>query len=57
LFIYRPGGSGFAQQAFGRKCSFEADLIVVDEASMFDLYIWQDLLSYRVPIIAVGDHG
>lgn len=34
-----------------------ANIIIVDEASMIDEEIWYDLLSYRVPIIAVGDHG
>ena len=33
------------------------DLIIVDEASMVDQKIWEDLKSYGVPIIAVGDHG
>jgi ATP-dependent exoDNAse (exonuclease V) alpha subunit len=33
------------------------DLIVVDEASMVDELIWQDLLSFQIPILAVGDHG
>lgn len=33
------------------------DLIIIDEASMVDLNIWKDLLSYAIPIIAVGDHG
>ncbi len=33
------------------------DLIIVDEASMIDAVIWQDLLSFGIPIIAVGDHG
>lgn len=40
-----------------RKREVEADLIVVDEASMVDQAIWQDLLAYKIPIIAVGDHG
>lgn len=40
-----------------RKESLKADLIVIDEASMVDQKIWQDLLSYEVPILAVGDHG
>lgn len=35
----------------------EPDLLIVDEASMVDAEIWQDLLSYHIPIIAVGDHG
>ncbi len=33
------------------------DLIIIDEASMVDGSIWADLCSYRIPIIAVGDHG
>lgn len=35
----------------------EADLLIVDEASMIDSSIWNDLLTYGKPIIAVGDHG
>ncbi len=33
------------------------DLIIVDEASMVDEKIWQDMRSFKIPIIAVGDHG
>lgn len=33
------------------------DLIVVDEASMVSRTLWQDILSYDIPVIAVGDHG
>lgn len=40
-----------------RKEEVEADLIIIDEASMVDQEIWKDLLSYHKPIIAVGDHG
>ena len=36
---------------------FEYDLIIVDEASMVSSDIWQDLLSFEKPILAVGDHG
>lgn len=36
---------------------FDYDLIIVDEASMVTLQIWEDLLSYGVPILATGDHG
>lgn len=35
----------------------EFDLLVVDEASMVDAELWQDLLFFELPIIAVGDHG
>lgn len=40
-----------------RKEDLKADLIIIDEASMVDQKIWLDLLSYNVPILAVGDHG
>lgn len=40
-----------------RKEFLPYDLIVIDEASMVSLPIWNDLLSYKRPLIAVGDHG
>ena len=40
-----------------RRNEMEADLIIIDEASMVDENIWKDLRSYGKPIIAVGDHG
>lgn len=40
-----------------RRLSLDVDLIIVDEASMVDQMIWQDMLLYNIPIIAVGDHG
>lgn len=42
-----------------RKSSdeFDYDLIIVDEASMVTSQIWNDLLSYGVPVLASGDHG
>ncbi len=40
-----------------RKSRIEADLIIIDEASMVDGVIWSDLMGYGVPIVAVGDHG
>ncbi len=36
---------------------FSYDLIIVDEASMVTKQIWDDLLSFGVPILASGDHG
>jgi exodeoxyribonuclease-5 len=36
---------------------FFYDLIIVDEASMVTREIWNDLLSFDKPILAVGDHG
>lgn len=40
-----------------RVNSIDADLVIIDEASMVTLKMWQDLCSYSVPIIAIGDHG
>ncbi len=39
------------------KDKFKHGLIIVDEASMVQREVWDDLLSYGVPILAVGDHG
>jgi exodeoxyribonuclease-5 len=39
------------------KKELEADLIILDEASMVDAKIWSDLRSFNIPILAVGDHG
>ena len=57
--IYSPIEDEKSKEIIGwqKKEEIEADLIIVDEASMVDLFIWQDLLSYGIPIIAVGDHG
>jgi exodeoxyribonuclease V len=40
-----------------KKDSIDVKLIIVDEASMVDYQLWQDLLSFNIPIIAIGDHG
>jgi exodeoxyribonuclease-5 len=39
------------------KDTLNYSLIVVDEASMVDEVIWRDMLSFGIPILAVGDHG
>lgn len=38
-------------------CDLDYDLIIVDEASMVNEYIYNDLKSFGIPILAVGDHG
>lgn len=42
---------------WNKKDKLGYDLIIIDEASMVSSDIWQDLSSYQIPIIAVGDHG
>lgn len=39
------------------KDTIDRKLIIIDEASMVDESIWRHLMSYKVPIIVVGDHG
>lgn len=40
-----------------KKSEIKYDLIIIDEASMVSEDLWRDLLSFGVPILAVGDHG
>ncbi|MEA2056472.1 MAG: AAA family ATPase [Patescibacteria group bacterium] len=56
--IYSPVVNS-KQQIVGweKKDNLDYDLIIIDEASMVDYEIWNDLLSYSTSIIAVGDHG
>ena len=42
---------------FNKKEKIYRYLIIIYEASMVDETIWLHLLSYKVPIIVVGDHG
>jgi exodeoxyribonuclease-5 len=59
--IYKPieSGSGAVTDWVLKDESevSEYSLIVVDEASMVDEKMLDDLKSYDVPILAVGDHG
>lgn len=40
-----------------RRKEIKTNLIIIDEASMVNEEIWNDISSYKIPIIAVGDHG
>lgn len=55
--IYTPRETNGLIAGWDKKDALERHLIIVDEASMVDGLIWNDLLSYNIPIIAVGDHG
>jgi ATP-dependent exoDNAse (exonuclease V) alpha subunit len=44
-------------EGWSKRDFLDVDFIFVDEASMVGKDIWDDLLEYRVPIIAIGDHG
>ena len=56
LMYYSKGGKD-AAPSWTKRENLKYDLLVVDEASMVSEEIWNDLLSFGKPIIAVGDHG
>lgn len=43
--------------SWDKKRELDTQLIVVDEASMVNQSIWYDLISFGLPILAIGDHG
>lgn len=57
--MYRPDTDEKTGEVLGWTPveSIESDLIVLDEASMIDRDMYEQLASYGVPILAVGDHG
>ena len=55
--IYTTEESNSGSPQWVRKDKLGRDLIIVDEASMVDKAIWDDLTSFGIPILAVGDHG
>jgi exodeoxyribonuclease-5 len=40
-----------------KKEELKYNMIIVDEASMVSRELWEDLLSFKLPILAIGDHG
>lgn len=50
-------GECVAELKFARVPEISADLIIVDEASMVSTRIYEDLMSFGVPTLFVGDHG
>ena len=55
--IYNSTQQSDAAPHWELKTALDHNLIIVDEASMVDEAIWHDLLTFDVPILAVGDHG
>lgn len=56
--MYRPETSEDGKiKGWVKTDSLPYSLIIVDEASMVGSELWEDLLSFRIPVIAVGDHG
>ncbi len=57
--MYQPlvdEGTG-AVVGWERATQLPYDVVVVDEASMLSLSMFEDMRQFGVPIIAVGDHG
>ena len=42
---------------FRRKTKVDASIFVIDEASMIDHLLLQDLLWFGIPVLFIGDHG
>lgn len=55
--IYRPITKNGRVIGWAKQDELEFDLIVIDEASMVDEKIARDILSYGLPVVAIGDHG
>jgi len=61
--IYRPlyekddKGNKIFKKWERREEIEHVDLIIIDEGSMVNKVMWDDLYSYRIPIIIIGDHG
>ena len=55
--IYEPRyGSTGKFLKWKKRTGIGADLIILDESSMIGKGIFEDLMSYGIPILAVGDH-
>lgn len=55
--IYYTNSKNDQPISWRKKDKLNYDLVIVDEASMLSEDLWMDLLSYNIPVIAVGDHG
>lgn len=56
--IYKPKTDAQGRIIGWRRApDLDADLVILDEASMVDEVVFGDLKSYGKPILAVGDHG
>ncbi len=55
--IYNSTTNRDGHTSWELKAQLDYDFIIVDEASMVDELIWNDLLTFHIPILAVGDHG
>ncbi len=54
--IYKPDKVN-GVLTFTKNLNLECDAVIVDEASMINTGLYEDLLSFQVPVVFVGDHG
>lgn len=52
-----PDSTTGGVRGWKKRAELDYSLIVVDEASMLNSDLYADLQSYKIPILAVGDHG
>ena len=55
--IYEPLIENDEVVDWNLKSSIPYDIIILDEASMVGKDLWNDLLSFNIPILVSGDHG
>ena len=55
--MYRPVEDKDGGISWRRNDSIDADLVIIDEASMVNETIYNDLKKYNVPMLFIGDHG
>jgi len=57
LIYHRPVEEKGRIVEWKRRAFLDYDMIIVDEASMVDEKLWNDLLAFGKRVVAVGDHG
>jgi exodeoxyribonuclease-5 len=57
VIIYNNGKKNVVGWRLKDELELDFSAIIIDEASMISQYIWEDLTSYNIPIVAIGDHG
>lgn len=54
--MYKPDKVN-GQLTFHKVIDLDCDCVIVDEASMINTALYEDLRSFQVPVVFVGDHG
>lgn len=54
--IYKPDKRD-GKLTFTRVFDLDCDAVIVDEASMINTALYEDLLSFDKPVVFIGDHG